>query len=238
MSALSKGISNKEQSVKKAISNIAEAAIDAVEDFEDDFKIAGKNLGNGLVGGIEAKYRAAYNAGYELGQWAVQGEKDGQQSHSPSKLTIKAGKWLGEGLIVGMKIMGKKVGKAGQSLGKDATASLSSTISRMTDFINTDIETQPTIRPILDLNSVKSGVNKLNGMFTNPNVGAISSIMSRRGQNGVNDDVISAIDKLGKKLGNIGSNSYSINGLTVNGDSEVENAIKVLMRATKIEGRT
>ena len=238
MSALSKGISNKEQSVRKAISNIAEAAIDAVEDFEDDFKIAGKNLGNGLVGGIEAKYRAAYNAGYELGQWAVQGEKDGQQSHSPSKLTIKAGKWLGEGLIVGMKIMGKKVGKAGQSLGKDATASLSSTISRMTDFINTDIETQPTIRPILDLNSVKSGVNKLNGMFTNPNVGAISSIMSRRGQNGVNDDVVSAIDKLGKKLGNIGSNSYSINGLTVNGDSEVENAIKVLIRATKIEGRT
>ena len=64
-------------------------------------------------------------------------------------------------------------------------------------------------------------------------------------------DILSNDDVIGKKilvtgngrcnlgnLGNIGSNSYSINGLTVNGDSEVENAIKVLIRATKIEGRT
>ena len=68
-------------------------------------------------------------------------------------------------------------------------------------------------------------------------VSAITSAMTGRNQNGANDDVVSAIDKLGKILGNVGSNSYSINGLTVNGDSEVEDAIKVLVRAAKIEGR-
>lgn len=44
---------------------------------------------------------------------AVAGEKAGQQSHSPSKATRKAGRWLGEGLVIGIKEMASSVYQAG-----------------------------------------------------------------------------------------------------------------------------
>lgn len=221
-----------------ACENLADEGADGAADKASSFESAGKDLGDGLVAGIEAKYQAAYDAGFKLGQKAVQGEKDGQKSNSPSKETIKAGKWLGEGLIVGIDRISTKVYKSGYNLGKDATNSISSAVSRMSDAINTDIDAQPTIRPVLDLSDIQSGAKSLNGMFGNANIGVVSSMMSRRSQNGTNEDVVAAINKLSKKLGNVGGNqTYNINGINANGDGEVENAIRVLVRAAKVEGR-
>jgi hypothetical protein len=186
---------------------------------------------------------AAYNAGYALGQAAVQGEKDGQASKSPSKLTIQAGKWLGEGLIVGMKQMGNKVYSAGSNIGEYATKSISTAISRVSDMVNSDIDAQPTIRPVLDLSDVQSGVGVLGSMLNMgssvgvlANVGGISSMMNRRGQNGGNGDVVSALDRLGKKMDNINNASYHIDGVTYDDGSNVSDAVKTIVRAA-IMGR-
>ena len=56
-------------------------------------------------------------------------------------------------------------------------------------------------------------------------------------QNGVNDDVISAIDNLGRKLGNISGDTYQINGITYDDGSNVSDAVKTLIRAAKVERR-
>lgn len=235
--SLAEGIIGKQDAITKATKTVVKAGSKAASDLKSSFKSAGKDLGAGLVEGIDAKQNAVYWAGYRLGRKAVEGEKDGQKSHSPSKETIKAGKWLGEGLIVGMENISTKVYRAGRTLGSEAADSMTSVVSRMSDVINSDIDAQPTIRPVLDLSDVKSGTKLLNGMFGNKNVGVVNSMMTRRGQNGVNDDVVSAIDKLNKKLSNIGNTSYSINGINVSGDSDVESAIRVLVRAAKVEGR-
>ena len=128
-----------------------------------------------------------------------------------------------------------------------ATAAVNNTknvISRIADFISSDVDTQPTIRPVLDLSDVKSGANSINGMLDlngsvglNANINAISSMMSNKNQNGVNDDVVSAINKLRKDLGNVGGNSYTINGVTYDDGSNVSNAVKTLVRAANIERR-
>ena len=61
--------------------------------------------------------------------------------------------------------------------------------------------------------------------------------MSRRGQNGVNDDVVDAINKLSKRLDNVGNTTYSVNGVNVGGDEDVANAFRTIARAIKVEGR-
>lgn len=210
----------------------------------DDFKSAGKYLGSGLVEGINAKQQAAYDAGYALGQKAVQGEKDGQQSESPSKLTIKAGKWLGEGLVIGMQRMGNQVYKSGRNLGETATDTISSAISKVADFVNTDIDAQPTIRPVLDLSDVSSGARAIDGMFSmQPSVGVLSNVrsissMMNRGQNGTNNDVISAIKDLKSSFNNTPSNVYNVNGVTYDDGSNISDAVKTLVRAAKVERRS
>jgi hypothetical protein len=69
------------------------------------------------------------------------------------------------------------------------------------------------------------------------NVGTISSMMNRRSQNGGNGDVVSAIDKLRKDVGNLENRSYSIGGITYSAGDEVANAIETLVRAVRVEGR-
>lgn len=238
------GIEAKESSIKSSAKKAAQKAVDGVETQEDDMKSAGKDLGKGLVKGIEAKWDAAYDAGYTLGQKAVQGEKDGQKSNSPSKLTMLAGEWLGEGLVIGIGNMARSVYNAGSRLGQTASGTISSAVSKIADLVNTDIDSQPTIRPVLDLSDVRSGASSISGMFAgansigvNANVSAISSMMSGR-QNGVNTDVVSAIDKLRKDLGNMNHNSYSINGINVSEGTDAAEAIHTLVRVIKMEGRS
>lgn len=186
---------------------------------------------------------SAYNAGFALGQAAVRGEKAGQRSHSPSKLTIQAGKWLGEGLIIGMGSMESKTYSAGQSMGETAFASIRSALSGMNDLIDSDMDVTPTIRPVLDLTNVKAGAGKLNGLFTDPsftplaNLRAIGNVSARNSQNGNSDEVVRAINRLGKSLNNVGNTYNSVNGVTYDNGSEVSKAVETLVRAITVGGR-
>ena len=205
---------------------------------------AGKDLGAGLVNGINAKQDAVYKAGYKLGQKAVQGEKDGQKSNSPSKLTIQSGKWFGEGLVIGIDKMGRAVYKAGYNVGNIAVKSLSNSISHINDAINTDMDYQPMIRPVLDLSEVTSGAKTVNGLFNMQpsvgilsNVGSISTMMNRQNQNRSNDDVISAIHDLKNTIGKSSGDTYTINGITYDDESNIADAVKSIVRAARVERR-
>ena len=207
------------------------------------FYNSGRDLANGLILGINSRKADVYKAAYALGQKAVQGEKDGQKSHSPSKLTIQSGKWFGEGLVIGIEKMTSAVYSSGHNLGQTAVNSVSATISRISDMLDSDMDTQPTIRPVLDLSEVAAGAGTIGSLFnTNPsvgvlsNVGTISTMMNSR-QNGNNDDVISAINELGKRIGNASGNTYQINGITYDDGSNISDAVKTIVRAARVERR-
>lgn len=237
-------ISSKKPSVTSACKSLASEGVKGIRANRSSFETAGEYLGAGLVIGINSKQTAAYNAGYALGQKAAQGEKDGQDSASPSKLTIQAGKWLGDGLIIGMESMYSKVYKSGYKMGDETVSSISSAISQIRDTIDSDMDVQPTIRPVLDLSDVESGAGSINRMLdfgssvgVLSNVNAISTMMNRRNQNGGNTEIISAIDKLRKDIGNVGGTSYTINGITYDDGSNVSEAVKALVRAARVERR-
>ena len=242
-SSLITGFNNKEGGIKKAATKLAKAAKTAIRDLKGEFEDAGEDLGRGLINGINSKKEDVYNAGFALGQEAVKGEKKGQKSNSPSKLTIKAGKWLGEGLVIGINNMGKKVYNAGYDMGDNAINAVSNAIARISDVVNSDVDSQPTIRPVMDLDNVRSGMDTMNRMLgATPSVGvlanvnAISSSMNR-GQNGANDDIVSAINKLRKDVGNLENKSYNFGNITYSSGDEVSNAIDTLVRAFVVEGR-
>lgn len=244
MSNLAKGISQKTGSVTTAVRTAVSSACSAISIQYTVFYNQGTYLGAGLVLGIQSKEQAAYDAGYALGQKAAQGEKDGQKSNSPSKLTIQYGKWLGEGLVIGIEKMNKSVYNAGYGMGETATNTISKAVSRISDMMDTSIDSQPTIRPVVDLSNVQSSADTINGMFgINPsigllsNVGAIDSMMNASLQNGANDDVVSAINKLNKNLENVGGNSYVIDGITYDDGSNITDAVQSLVRAARVERR-
>ena len=238
------GINDKKSHIETSMSSALKSAISAIRGYYDDFNSAGRYLGAGLVIGIRSKEADAYNAGYRLGQKAAEGEKRGQDSNSPSKLTIQAGKWLGEGLVIGIQKMERKAYDAGFGLGDSAVKSISTSLSNIPKILNGDVDVQPTIRPVVDLTNVKSSASTISSMFGGPqlvaataNVNAIGSMMSRRNQNGAQTEIVSAIDKLRKDVGNLEKPTYNIGNIAYENGDAVSDAIEVLTQALRIGRR-
>jgi hypothetical protein len=77
---------------------------------------------------------------------------------------------------------------AGANLGDSAKKGLRNAITKIVDMFNGDVDTQPTIRPVLDLTNVESGARRLNTMFARTQAMSIdvdSYRNSSEGQNGV-----------------------------------------------------
>ena len=242
--SFAKSLKSKSNSVKTAASSLSKSAKSGVTKNGSSFKTAGKNLGQGLINGINAKKTAAYNAGYALGKKSAQGVKDGAKEKSPSKLTTQYGMWLGEGLIVGMDKVTTKVYSSGKALGKGTANAISNAINKVGNLLSSDMDTQPTISPVLDLSSIKSGVGTINSMLgqevmvgANANISAINFGMANRNQNGVTGEIVSAIDKLRKDLGSMQGNTYNIDGVTYDDGTNISNAVQDIVRAAKVERR-
>ena len=212
--------------------------------IKNDFYNAGKNLVKGFARGISENSFIAEIKAAAMADSAYEAAKEALDTNSHSKIFRKLGFSIPEGLAMGIDKLGYVVGNSVISMTDSAIGGTKDAISRIASIVTSDIDAQPTIRPVLDLSDIKSGANAIRNMLNGRtmsvatrNVGTINSTM-RYNQNGTNSDVISAIEDLGRRLGNGYGNTYNINGITYDDGSEVSNAIKTLIRAAKIERRS
>lgn len=237
------GIASGAGRVSSAASLLSASAANGSRGHYASMYANGIYLGAGLVAGIVASIPAVYAAGYSLGAAAVRGEKDGQKSNSPSKETIKAGKWLGEGLVIGMDSMSKAVYSAGHAMGESAANSITSYAVKMADIFSQDLDVEPVIAPVVDLSNVKSGVRMANGLLTNAiadttaTVSVMGASIDRRRRSDENGELISAIKKLNNNLGRVGNTYNTIDGITYDNGSQISEAIETIVRAARVERR-
>ena len=240
------GIKNKYGASKSSVKDMIDTCVSTISCYAvyRDFYDAGESCAKGFANGIKSGKYLATNAGSDIGDAALRAAKAAVDSCSPSKEFYKVGEYCGMGLSNALHDYRDKTYDAGYDMGDYARLGLTNAMSRIHRVIDNDIDSQPTIRPVLDLTNVTNGANVISGMLSmNPSVGvtsnirAISASMNRRNQNGVNDDVISAINNLGSRLGNTSGDTYQINGITYSGDSDVADAIKTLVRAARVERR-
>lgn len=173
------GIRSKDSAVMNAFIVIISGCLTSIKNKYSDFYDAGKYLVEGFANGItaytwyaEARTRAMANAAYE----AAMDELD---AASPSKLFTTVGTYVPMGFAMGIDKGTGEVEDSAASMAKAAIKSTKAAISRVVDAINGDIDTQPTIRPVLDLSNVESGTNRLNAIFSRQQAISISSGMSQ-----------------------------------------------------------
>ena len=242
---VAEAIRNTSENARKAFSSILSFIIADIRNKYSSFYGAGEYVVSGFASGITANTFAAEAAAKAMAEKALEAAREKLREHSPSRAFYDIGDYAGQGFVNALIDSGSIAYRAGSGMAEQATNGLSRAIARISDVINSDIDTQPTIRPVLDLSDVESGAGYISSMFNNgPSIGvtsnlrAISSGMNAKLQNGTNDDVVSAIDKLRKGLGNDSGNTYIINGVTYDDGSNINNAVKDLIRAAKIERRT
>ena len=238
------GILTQTITAKKAVTSVINACRDTANAKYRSFYNLGKYLVKGFASGIKENTFMAEVAASAMAEAAYKAAKEALDVNSPSKIFRKLGFAIPEGLAMGIDKLSYMVGNSVISMTKSAINGTKDAISRIASIVTNDIDAQPTIRPVLDLSDVRSGANAIGNMLNGRtlsiatrNVGTINSMM-KYNQNGANSDVISAIEDLGRKLGNTNGNIYNINGITYDDGSGVSDAIETLIRAAKIERRS
>ena len=241
-SALSSGVGKGAAKAKTTVIRSISTITVSINSFYGSFYAAGSYLVTGFANGISQNMYKSTAKAEAMAKAAKNAAEKALGINSPSKVFTEIGSYTGLGFVNGLTSFVDKAYDVAIQMGETARDGLNSAIKKVATFIDSDIDSEPTIRPVLDLSSIKSGAREIDGMFSSSpaltaTVGSISTMMNSRNQNGVNDDVVSAINKLGASLGNLGGDTYHIDGVTYDDGTNVSDAVRTLIRAAKIERR-
>ena len=134
----------------------------------------------------------------------------------------------------------KTVYRSGTKLATQSMDGMGKAMTQIGDVITNGIDSNPMIRPVVDLSNLQNGVGAINSMFNDTaigNLGGISAGINRKIQNGSNTRVIDAIKDLKRAINNMSGDTYSINGITYDDGSNISDAIQTLVQAARIERR-
>ena len=242
-SNLASGIKSGKASVNSAVTSTVSGAASKLRSYYGSFNSAGSYLAQGFASGIRSGSFAASVAARAMANAAKNAAARALDEHSPSKVGYKIGDFFGVGFTNGIANNFVDSSRAGTKMADNAKEALINAVSKMSNILDSDVDVQPVITPVLDLSNVTSGAASITSLLggtqsvgVRSNLNAINTAM-KLNQNGQNDDVVYAIDKLRKELGNLNSgDTYSINGVYAS-DDDIVDAIKTIVRAVKVERR-
>ena len=239
------GMKGQKGYVASIAQGVATKAKNEIRSKYSDFYTAGTYLVSGFAAGISANAYKAEAKARQMAKDAYKAAKDELDINSPSKVFRRLGAAVPEGFAQGIERFSKFSNRSSNSMAQSAVETARTALSRMTDVLSSDMSNAPTITPVLDLSNVQSGMGTLGTMLNSTssigltaNLNAIGSMRAARRQNGTNGDVVTAIKKLGKDIGNMDRNSYNINGITYDQGSDVADAVETLVRAIRIDRRS
>lgn len=133
------------------------------------YSSAGTDMAAGFNYGIASPYALslARSAGARLGQSALDGVRNRIRSASPSKETMKLGKYTSQGFAIGIKSLTSTVYKTSENVGQQAIDGIKDSLGTMAQYLDEDLEVDPTIRPVMDLSEIQNGVTQMNRLVDN-----------------------------------------------------------------------
>jgi len=162
---LSKAIDENFTDLLNSVLNLITTIIDSVVEFltggaVTDFCASGKAVIEGFIKGMGDMIDAVVQKAKDIAKAAVRTVKGWLGINSPSKVFRKIGVYTGEGLALGLEDSENSIANSAIGVGKTAKTAMEKAINGMSDVVNS-IDTQPTIRPILDLSDIESGATRI-----------------------------------------------------------------------------
>lgn len=156
--------------VGDTIKKIGDKPREWLVDIQDKIKEIGIGIIDGIIEGIKEAFEDLKTTVNEIIEWIPNNIKDKLGINSPSKVMIPLGSSVSEGLAVGVEKASGLVDDSINTMSDDMYKSLAKTMSDMNDVIYTDVDYQPEIKPVLNLDDVTRNAGYLNGMFTNQEI--------------------------------------------------------------------
>ena len=179
MTNLIAGIRSKDQMARDTFVQIVSGCLTAIRNKYTDFYNAGKYLVEGFADGITANTYLAEARARAMAAAAARAAERELDEHSPSKVGYRIGDFFGLAFVNAISDYADKSYKAGTNMAAAAKNGLSNAISKIREFVDGEMEVQPTIRPVLDLSEVRSGTGRLTAILSRSQAMKISSSMNR-----------------------------------------------------------
>ena len=157
LKSLNSGVSGQTNTVKNQFSTLLSNCIATVRSYYSQFQSAGSYLAAGIANGIAANSGSASSAARSLAGNAARASARRLEEKSPSKVGYKIGDYFGIGFTNGITDNIRNAGISSDALAESATKGLSNAVSKIATLIDSGIDTNPTIRPVLDLTEIQNG---------------------------------------------------------------------------------
>lgn len=157
MKSFNSGVSGQTNTVKNQFSTLLSNCVAAVRSYYSQFQSAGSYLAAGIANGIAANSGSASTAARNLAGNAATASARRLQEKSPSKVGYKIGDYFGIGFTNGITDNIRNAGISSDALAESATTGLSNAVSKIATLIDSGMDMNPTIRPVLDLTEIQNG---------------------------------------------------------------------------------
>lgn len=142
----------------KAASNLGKKA-------QTELYQAGVNAAEGLVKGLKMNKKQIAKEMNDIAATMVSTIKKKLKIKSPSREFAKIGEYSTQGLVMGLKQTTNQVAKASEGVGKTALDTLRESMSKANALASEQINTDPVIRPVLDLTSLKKDAARISPLM-------------------------------------------------------------------------
>ena len=220
LSGISGALSDTKKSTVSGFDNFFKACLDAINAYNlqdpskpSGFYLAGINSAKGYVRGIESRLIEVLNAGHLIGEKALEGANKAVDNRSPShKFEDYVAYNSVMGFVRGFRKRAHMALEAGEYLGQNALNGTQGIVSRIDNILNSDMNLQPVITPVLDLSQMSIQSGRIGGILNANNsviaAGRASSLIeqgrmlrldARINQNG-SPDVVAAVENLTNRM--------------------------------------
>lgn len=234
-------------SVIAALTDLINAATTQIQNSAGEFALAATNLVAGFtntLGSFHIKL-AVMGAAYAIGRAAVTSLKQALDERSPSHESEKIADFFAEGFVIGVDRRVDDVYRGSHGLGEAAVRGLKTSVRAINAMMDSGLDSEPVIRPVLDLTGIQNGTMALNGMLNvgapiglYGNLNAINANVNARNMT-TNTDILNALNELGTALNErpVQTNNYNVGGVTYDDGTNVAMAVRDLIHAARIERR-
>lgn len=157
--------SAKKLSYYNKFKELAESCISGLRINYNDFYNAGEYLVEGFAKGISANIYLAEARGRAMAAAAARAARAELNINSPSKVGWEIGDFFGLGFVNAIDAYQKKAYDVSAEMAASAESGLTAAASKIQNAIEGNLETQPVIRPVLDLSNIQAGSRYLNGLI-------------------------------------------------------------------------
>ena len=198
---------------------------------------AGAYMVSGFAKGIRDNTYLSVTASKEMALKALNAAKAILKEHSPSRAMYQVGAYAGEGFANGLSAYSNTSYIVGGNVANQAIEAMRDAVSSVNSVLASDLDATPTIRPVMDLSDVQSGMSMIGSIFDSSTLGSygaarsVNRLMNLRSQYANNNDIVNAVNGLKSALAGSSGDTYQINGITYDDGSNISDAVKTIVRA-------